>query len=229
MALFLDLKGTSLISFVLNLAGVRLKDSSGNLLIRNNADNADAEVTASKVNVSGDSLVLNSDAAETASDWKLTLARPTGGMTGDLQLTLPSTAGSTGQALVTDGTGGLSWASAGSTADCIHVDSTTIDYGDSSPVSMFTLPANAVLLKTVMLIDTPFNGTSPSLSIGISGFASTYMPTTANNLKGTAGDSYEYHPVVTPDGGSESIIATFNSGSSSAGSVRLLCYYTNPS
>ena len=63
------LLGTVSSSFKVGLSGVLLKNASGNLLVRNNADSADASVTASLVNVSGDSLVINSDAASSGADW----------------------------------------------------------------------------------------------------------------------------------------------------------------
>lgn len=229
MGLFSDLKGTSSISFVLNLLGVRLKDNNGNLAIRNNADNADAEITASKVNVSGDEVVLNSDASESGSDYKISLKRPTTGMSNSYSLTLPTAPGAPGQVLADlDGNGNLVFVSAASTTDCIHVESTTINFGDSSPVTALTIPTGTQVLKTEVILDTPFNGTSPNLSVGISGSTSKYMPTTANNLKGSAKDSYEYYSNETPVGSPETIIISFAPDSSTEGSARVDIYYTIP-
>ena len=115
MSVFQKIAGTQVGSFLLGLAGVRLKNSGGNLVVRNNADSADAELTASKVNISGNDLVINSDSAGAGADWKVTLTRPSSGMTADVTLTLPVDDGSAGQVLSTDGNGVLSWASAGTT------------------------------------------------------------------------------------------------------------------
>ena len=70
---------------------------------------ADAELTAAKVNVSGDVVEINSDAANAAADWKYTLQRPAAGMTAPVTLTLPVDDGAASQVLSTDGAGVLSW------------------------------------------------------------------------------------------------------------------------
>jgi len=225
---FSDLLGTLGTYFKIGISGVRLKNSSGNLLIRNSGDSADAEITASKVKVSGEILELNSDAAGSGADWKVTLQRPTSGMTADLVLTLPVDDGSASQVLQTDGSGNLSWASAGSTAQCATVDTTTLAFDATSPLAMFTLPANAVIDKVQVIIDTAFDGTAPTLSIGVSGTVSKYMASTQVDLKATAGTIFEVHPGVVANGSTEALIATYASDSSAAGSARILVYYSIP-
>jgi len=69
--------------------------------------------SAAKLFLSGESVQLNADAAGSGADWKLTIARPTSGMTAAWTLTLPVGAGSNGQFMKTDGVGNTSWASAG--------------------------------------------------------------------------------------------------------------------
>src|SRR6185503_5420994 len=101
--------------------------------VRNPGDSADAEVTMSKLNVSGNIVDLNSDAAGSAADWKYTLQRPASGMSAAVTLTLPPTDGSPGQALVTDGSGVLTFEDAASTASSDKVDTTDLAFGDSSP------------------------------------------------------------------------------------------------
>lgn len=71
-------------------SGVRLKNASGSLSVRNAGDSADAAVTASQVNVSGDDLVLNSDAAGSGADRTLTLRRPSTGMSAAAVVTMPA-------------------------------------------------------------------------------------------------------------------------------------------
>ena len=101
MGVFKDLLGTTKAYFKIGLTGVRLKNSSGNLIVRNTDDTADATVTADTVNVSGNNLVLNSDSASTGDDWKITIVRPATGMTADTVLTLPIDDGTAGQVLLT--------------------------------------------------------------------------------------------------------------------------------
>ena len=225
MGIFSDLYGTTKDAFKLGLSGVKLKNSGGNLLVRNSADGADAEVTAAKVNVSGDSLVLNSDSAGTAADWKITLARPASGMSADVTLTLPVDDGTAGQVLSTDGSGNLSFVSAASTSLCDKVDTTSLAFGSSSPVSMFTTGAADVLNEVEIIVDTPFNGTAPSVSIGISGTASKYMAATEVDLK-TAG-VYRVHPGLAA-AGIESLIATYAADGRSAGAARIQVFYATP-
>lgn len=228
MAYWDDLIGTVTGYLRLGLTGVQLKNDSGALAVRNAADNADAALTTSKVNVSGDALDLNSDAAGAAADWKYTLQRPASGMSAAVTLTLPVDDGSPNQVLATDGSGVLSWVSAASTASSATVDTTTIAYDATSPVACFTLPANAIVDEVEVVIDTPFNGTAPSMSVGISGTTSKYMGATGNNLKDGSGTRFVAHPNHPAVGATEDIIVTLNADSSSAGSARVLVTYSVP-
>ena len=225
MGIFSDLLGTTKAYFKLGLAGVRLKNDSGNLAIRNTDDSADAALTASKVNVSGQSIDINSDAAGSGADWKYTLAAPASGMTAAVTLTLPTDDGSPSQAMVTDGSGNLSWASVGDTALCDKVDTTSLAFGSSSPVTMFSTGASDVINRIEVIVDTAFNGTAPTLSIGVSGTTSKYMGTGDVDLK-TAG-VYEVHPGQDAQG-AEALIATYSADSSSAGAARIQVYYATP-
>ncbi len=71
--LWSDLFGTTKAFFRIGKTGPRLKDSSGNLLVRNPGDSADAELTTSFLHNSGNSIEINSDAANTGTDRKLTI------------------------------------------------------------------------------------------------------------------------------------------------------------
>ena len=208
--------------------GVKLKNSSGNLLVRNAADSADSELTTSKLNNSGDSIVLNSDAAGAGADWKITVARPTSGMTADVSLTLPVDDGTPGQVLSTDGSGVLSWTSAGgSTASSIKVDTTTLAFGSTSPVAMFTTGAADVIPEVEIVIDTAFNG-APTASVGISGNTSKYTSASALDLTAAAGTSFKFYPNLDAQG-AESLIITYSAGGATAGSARVLTRFVTPS
>lgn len=225
MSRFSDLLGTSLSYFTLGLLGPKIKDSSGVVVVRNNADDADAALRASQVQVSGNNIELNSDAAGSGADRKLTLARPASGMSGDLTLTLPPTAGTNGQALTTDGAGNMAWADAGSTANADKIDTTSLAFGTASPLALFSTGAADTINKIEVIVDTPFNGTAPQLSIGIVGTTSKYMAVTSVNLK-VAG-IYEVHPGL-PAAGIEALIATYVADSSSAGAARIRVYRATP-
>lgn len=225
-----DLIATSAAYFKIGLAGVRLKNSSANLLVRNTDDSADAEVTTSKLKNSGDTLEINSDAADTGTDRKLILSKNPSA-SAELTVQFPPAKGTDNHVLrqkasTSPGVLELELVAAGSTESCDTVDTTSLAFGSSSPITMFTLPANAVVTKVEIIVDTAFNGTAPSVSIGVSGTTSKYFPATAVDLKTTGG--YEYHPGLVADGTTNAIIATYSADSSSAGAARMLVYYSVP-
>lgn len=226
MSMWQDLLGTVNGFLKIGLTGVRLKNSSGNLLVRNNADSADSELTASKVKVSGEILEINSDAAGSGADWKYTVQRPTSGMTAAVVLTLPVDDGTANQVIQTDGAGVLSFASAGSTASSEKVDTTNLAFGTSSPLTLFTTGAADVINTVEIIIDTAFDGT-PSVSIGISGTTSKYMGATDVDLAAAAGTVFRVHPGKTAQG-AEALIATYSAGGASAGAARIQVYFDTP-
>lgn len=224
--IWVDLFGTLKDNIRLGLAGVRLKNSSANLLVRNAADSADAEITASKVKVSGEILEINSDAAGSGADWKFTIQRPTSGMAAAVVLTLPVNDGSPSEVLSTDGSGNLSFVAAGSTASSDKIDTTSLAFGSTSPVAMFTTGAADILDEVEIVIDTVFDG-APSLSIGISGTVSKYMAATEIDLTAAAGTSFIVHPGKDAQG-AEALIATYSAGGASAGAARILVHRATP-
>jgi len=223
-----DLLGTTKAFFRIGFTGPRLKNASGNLAVRNPGDSADAEIITSKLNVSGNSVDLNSDAAGAGADWKFTLQRPSSGMSAAVTLTLPVDDGSPDQVLKTDGSGVLSWTSAASTEADDKIDTTTLAFDSTSPVAMFTLPANAIIERIQVIIDTAFDGT-PTASVGISGTVSKYLASTDIDLTQAAGTVFEVHPGVAAPGGTEALIITYAAGSATAGSARFLVFYAIPS
>lgn len=229
MAKWIDLIGTSLTNFKLGLTGVLLKNDSGNLAVRNNADSADAEITTAKLNNSGDSITLNSDATNSGADWSLSFNRPTAGMTADVALTFPPTVGSPNQVLSTDGSSGvLTWVTtSGSNNDRLAVDTTSLAFGSSTTVPMFSLPANAVISSIETIVDTTFDGT-PSLSVGISGDTSKYVPSTLVDLTASAKSSFTVTPNEQANGSSENLEIAYSAGGATAGAARVLVYYSIP-
>lgn len=227
MGWFSDLLGTTSTTLQIGTANI-IKQITGGFAVRNVADNADGKVQASQFEATGNTgLIINSDAAESGADWKITLNRPASGMAASYTLTLPVDDGSPAQVLGTDGSGVLYWVSAGSTADKITVDTTSLAFGTASPLTLFTTPSGAVIHKVEVIIDTAFNG-SPSLTIGISGATSKYMTSGQNVLTATAGTGYESNPRLPATAG-EALIATYAAGGASAGAARILVHYSVPS
>ena len=122
--------------------------------------------------------------------------------------------------------GTLGAGDAGNTAVCEKVDTTTVAFGATSPVAAFTRPANSVVTMVEVDVDTAFDGTAPSLSVGIAGSTAKYMPATALDLK--TADIFEYTPGLPAEAASEDIIITFNGDSSTQGSARVQVYYAIP-
>lgn len=221
---FSDLAGTTKNLLIIGLNGIGLKHVAGNLVIRNKADSADRELTASKLNASGDVMTLNSDAAGSGSDWKLNLKRPASGMTGDIDITFPK-GGSPGQVVALDSDGTWKYISAASTSLCIKQHKTVLAFGTSSPAAMFDTGILDELDRFSIIVDIAFNGAVPNMSIGIAGSTSKYCATTDVDLK-TVG-IYDVHPGFDAQG-VESLIATLNSDGSTAGSARVIVDYATP-
>jgi hypothetical protein len=149
-------------------------------------------------------------------------------MTASVVYTFPTSDGSPNQVLQTDGSGVLTWADASSTASSIKCDTTSLAFGSSSPVAMFTRPANAIIHWIDVIIDTAFNGTAPTMSVGVAGTTSKYLGTGDVNLKGTAKDVYTVHPGEVTSGSPEDLICTYAADGSAAGAARILVYYSVP-
>ena len=208
------LLGTQVGAFILGLTGVRLKNSSGNLQVRNNGDTAFADVQAKDVIVSNNS---------TTYDVTLTTS---GSQTADYTLTLPVDDGSPGQVLATDGSGVLSWVSAASTDAAWKADSTSFTFSSTSPVTMFTLPANAQIDRVDVYIDTAFDGT-PSMSVGVNGgSASKYFGSGDVNM--AALGRYTVYNTELPVGTTEDLEITYSAGGATAGAGRVVVSYCIP-
>lgn len=233
MSLWMDMLGTTKAFFRLGLSGVRLKNSGGNLAVRNSGDTADAEVTAAKMNVSGDAVDLNSDAAGAGADWKYTLQRPATGMTEAVTLTLPPTDGSPDQVLKTDGAGVLSWTDTNDGASNTKVDSTPLSFDSTGTVSMFNIADGVVVERVEVIVDTPFDGTGPtaSMSVGTSGSPSKYMGSTDVDLTAAAKTIFINHPgePAVTGGGEDLQIAFTQAGGGAAGAARVQVHYATPS
>jgi len=200
--------------FVLGLTGVSIKNNSGVLDVKNNADTAYASVKSQDVtlfnNTAGFGNTIQSGATQAA----------------NYTYTLPLTDGTAGQVLQTDGSGVLDWVSAGSTAACWTVDSTALAFGSSSPVTMFTLPANAVIDSVIVIVDTAFDGT-PTMSVGVNGgSASKYVG--SGDVLLTVADRYEIPNQIAPVGTTEALEITYAAGGATVGAARVLVTYAVP-
>lgn len=148
---------------------------------------------------------------------------------GVVDFVLPPTEGSNGQVLSTDGNGNTTWVNqtASAATNTVQTDSTSFAFGASSPISLFSLPANAVVHKVEVIVDTAFDG-APTLEIGIAGDTDKYMTSAQNDLTSGAGDRWTSNPNNIPVGGAESLIGTYAAGGATVGAGRIIVHYSNP-
>lgn len=142
-------------------------------------------------------------------------------------LVLPSNDGSTNEVLSTDGSGNLSWASVATSSNQVLAQTENVVYNSSTPIVVFTPPANSVIQKVIVDVDTLFDATSVNLSVGVAGTTSKYLGTNDVDLATVA--VYEVEPMFQEDGTPEEVIITFAPGSAgSTGSCNVTILYSNP-
>lgn len=225
-----DLLGTTKNYFRIGRTGPRLKDVSGNLVVRNASDTADADLTAAAVHVSGDSIELNSDAAGTGTDRKLVLQR-NAASGGDLTIIFPAGKATDGyfmrqKAGTPAGVLEFEFVAPSASSSQITSDTTSLAFGSGATVPLLTLSSTAVIDKIQIINDVPFNGT-PSASIGIAGSTSKYVAASDIDLAAPAGTVTEIHPGLPAPGAPENLIISFVSGDATAGAARVLVYYAD--
>jgi hypothetical protein len=232
MGVFRDLVGIVGSTLQIGIGGFKLKNSSGTAQIRNAADSAYATIAAALHATYGDDFELNSGATAAGADWKMTFRRPSTGMTHALTIVYPSGDPAVGQALTVASFAAnvitLQWTTIASGTEKIVVDTTNLAFGTTSPLALFTMPANAVVRSVKVILDTAFNGT-PTLSIGITGTTSKYMGSTQVDLTAAATTVFEVDPGLASVGTTEPLIATYTAGSASAGAARIEISYCIPS
>jgi hypothetical protein len=211
MKIISDLIGT--LQSYLRIGTIQVKNDTGVVRMRNAADSANVPLTASVI-------------AAIAADGKRSGFSVPEGMSADVDYVMPAADGASGQVLSSDGSKTLSWQTVATAQNTVKEQIETIAFGTSSPVAMFTPPANARILKVVVDVETAFNGTAPTLSVGVAGGTSRYMGATENLLK-TVGQ-YEVTPMYEEDGTPDEVIITYSADSSSEGSALVSVSYANP-
>lgn len=212
-----DLIGTISDYFQLSLTGPRLKNNSGNLQIRNSGDTAYAEITADALSLAG----TNSGTTKLSvpADAVAELVLPDGLPSTNDVLAAVSVAGS----VVT-----LDWTPVSIASNQVLAQEEVVAYNASSPVAIFTPPANARILTVSVEVEATFDGAGANMSVGVAGSTSRYMGTTEIDL--TIAAIFEKRVNYEEDGTPDAIIVTFNPGSGgSQGSARVTITYANPS
>lgn len=138
--------------------GLRLKNNSGALDVRNGGDTAWANVTVKQVQING---------ANSTNGVQL---QAPAGLSVTPVFVLPGTTGSTGQSLVTDGNGNLRWAnSEGGGANTFEFIFDQTTDGD------IFLPSNDDRLREIILVvESAAAGGSPTAEVGTAAAPSAY-------------------------------------------------------
>lgn len=162
-----DLRGT--LETLFRLATSAWKDSSGEIQARDSGDSAFVPVAAQKVRLAGSN--------ET---YRVDLQAPAG-LAADVAWTLPATHGSAGQVIADDGDGNLYLTGAVSNAGLWQEEDFT--EATSSPLTIFTPPANATILAVEVEVTVAASAGSPTIAVGVAGTAERDMTTAQNDLK----------------------------------------------
>ena len=228
MASYYDLKGTTELSFQIGKKGPKFVNASG-VLQAKTAAGAFADFLGNLLSAN-DNLVLNANATLTGVDWKMTIARPASGMAANVTYTMPA-APVAGQFLTSDVNGNLSFAPFVADTGDLKIASKAIAYTDhTAPVNHINLPANAIVAKTEIILDTPWNIADAVISVGKAGTVNKYLDGYECDLNGTIKDTYAAQKGNPASGATEQIIVTLIDGATPAiaGACRVLVYYSVP-
>ena len=221
----LDLTGTSKPDFQIdaNNDGPALQNDSGNLKLVDAAGDS-VHTTALDVALEGtsDQIVLDS-----LGTFPTTIS--SGTTTEAVQVTLPPDNGAPGDILYTDGSGVTTWAAPpGGATNIVQTVRKAIAFGDSSPITLFNLPADAVVQEVSVLVNTGYDGTAPQITVGIAGNTSKFTAAIDANLKVIGSYAVTACRRVATSGSPQALIATYVADSSAAGAGFIDITYVVP-
>ena len=205
--------------------GAKLVNNNGNFEIVGADGVTYATLKISEALVTGNTIILG---AGTANELSIT---QNSAQSGNLQIIPPATKGTTGQIpAIKAGTAAgvieLEWVNAGSNASSLKKGLVNLVFGSAATIPMITT-GTATLDSIDVFIDTPFNGLAPQITIGVAGNLSKYGIATAQQLKATAGSRFTIlNGKLSP--GSEDIIITYLSDSSTTGAARIIPNFATP-
>ena len=196
---------------IFGVGTINIKDSSGTVQLRNTGDTAFADAGAKQIRIHGvnatNAVVLNAPS----------------GLGASVTYTLPGTDGATGDVLTTNGAGTTSWAA--STTNAVQAQQEDFTEATSSPLSIFTPAANAVILEVIVKITAAAAGGSPTVQVGTAGSPGLYMTTAEIDLLTTG--TYIVYPEVNVGGTPSATILTITpSAQTFTGTV--IVKYANP-
>ena len=195
--------GTMQDTFRIGKTGPTLKNNSGTFQLRNTGDTAWADAHVKAIQVQG-----------TNATHGVQLQAPAG-MGASIIYVLPAADGSTNQVLQTDGSGNLSWGSAGGGASDHTFEQA---FSNSVDGGIFTPTANDRLRRILVFVSSPAAGGNPTLQIGTQADPDAYAGADDVDLK-TAGTYEIVLDVDVGDPAAEVISTVSASGQSFSGQI----------
>lgn len=184
---------TRTMSSWLRIGNIQVKDSSGVVQFRNGGDTAFADSASNKVKIQGN----NATNAVV-----LTVPNALGTT---VTFTMPSAVGTTNQVLAdTGGDGTLGFIDVSANANLLQQESFT--EASSSPITIFTPPANARILRIMIDVSVAAAAGTPTISVGTAATPTAYMTTTENDLNAIG--VYEVDEPYELGGSPSAVIAT---------------------
>jgi len=113
---------------------------------------------------------------------------------------------------------------AGTTA-CEQVLAVSLAFNSAAAVnSVFALVDNAYITKVQVVVNTQFNGTNPTVSVGYTGQTTKFMPKGQNNLKLTGTYTREQFSQQN-SGAPQTLLLTYDADGSSAGAATVVVWF----
>lgn len=150
-----------------------------------------------------------------------------GSPSSDLTFTLPSDAGSTSQALLTDGAGNLYWGTVATGSNAMKTQEEIVAFNSAGSISLFVPPQNAIIHRVIVSVETVFDGAA-ELAV-VDGAANVLFSATASELDQEV--VFEGKPMFLSnavDPNDREVSITYTAGGATVGSARVLVTYSNP-
>ncbi len=139
-------------------------------------------------------------------------------ITTDIVLKLPVTGGNEGDSLSMGPSGQMLWTGGGDAAD-VSCSTKTINYNTSSPDNLINMPDNYMVKNVALTVITPFDGTAPTISLGIAGDVQKFVEEADVDL--TNAGAYLIDVELT-EASAAQMIATIAPDGSTTGSVEIV-------
>ena len=158
---------------ILRIGNINVKDESGAVQFRDEDDTAFVDAESNRVQVHGDNAV------------EAVILDAPAGLASSPVFTLPSADGASGEAVVTDGSGNLSFAPVLTGTDIWRSASEDFDQtDDGTPVAIVTPPAGAIVQSVVVRVDSGSGGgPRPRIVVGTSAVPNEYAKNFESNLR----------------------------------------------